>query len=101
MENKKEDYYSLGDILDSVKSFLFYLVKKWWILALAIIFGAGVGVVYFFVQKPRYEAVSRFIVEEKTAGGGALSGLASQFGFDLSSLGGSSSNLFSGDNILD
>jgi hypothetical protein len=53
---------------------------------------------YYTIQKPKYEAVSTFILEEKSSGGG-LAGLASQFGFNVGSLGGSSS-IFSGDNIL-
>jgi uncharacterized protein involved in exopolysaccharide biosynthesis len=62
---------------------------------------SGVVLLYSFLQKQQYEATTSFILEEKSAtGGGGLSGLASQFGFDLGGLGAGGS-IFSGDNILD
>lgn len=100
MEKKKEEYYSLKDLLGIIRSYFYYLGKKWYLLLLAIAIGAGIGVGYYYFQKPKYEAISTFILEEKSIGGG-LSGLASQFGFDLGSLTGGNSNLFSGDNILE
>lgn len=100
MEKKKEEYYSLKDLLSLARSYVYYLGKKWYLLLLALVAGAGIGVGYYYLQKPKYVAVSTFILEEKSIGGG-LSGLASQFGFDLGSLTGGNSNLFSGDNILE
>jgi hypothetical protein len=61
--------------------------------------GAGLGVIYYYKQKPRYEAVTTFILEEKSTGGGGLAGLASQFGLNVGSLSGGGS-MFAGDNIL-
>lgn len=101
MEENKEDYYSLSEIVNTIKSFLRYLRGKWWILVLAVLAGGGLGVVYYFVQKPKYEAVTTFILEEKSAGGGGMAGLASQFGFDIGSLSGGGGSIFAGDNIFD
>lgn len=100
MEEKKEDYYSLSEMVNMFRSFLCYLRKKTWVLLLVVLAGAGLGAGYYFIQKPKYEAVTTFILEEKSAGGGGLAGLASQFGFNLGNLSGGGS-IFSGDNILD
>ena len=56
---------------------------------------------YYFIQKPSYEAKVSFILEEKSSSlSSGLSGIASSFGIDISSLSGGGA-LFSGDNILD
>jgi uncharacterized protein involved in exopolysaccharide biosynthesis len=99
MKEEKEDYYSLGEIVKNIKSFLQYLCKRWWRLALAMLAGAGLGIIYYYIQKPKYEAVTTFILEEKSAGGNGLAGLASQFGFSLGGMSGGGS-IFAGDNIL-
>ena len=99
MEENREDYYSLQDIVNTSKAFLHHLLRKWWILALAVTAGAGLGVSYYYTQKPKYEAVTTFILEEKSSSGNGLAGLASQFGFNLGSLNGGGS-IFEGDNIL-
>ncbi len=99
-ERNKEDYYSLTDIMIRLKSFFGYLRMKWWLFVIACVAGSGLGTIYYFVQKPRYEAVCTFILEEKQSGMGGLSSIASQFGFDVGGMNGGGS-LFAGDNILD
>jgi hypothetical protein len=99
MEVNKEDYYSLGDIINGVKPFLQFLFKKWWLLLLAILIGICLGAGYYYIQKPKYEAVSTFILEEKQTSAGGLGSIASQFGIDIGGIGGGS--IFTGDNILD
>ncbi len=100
MKEVKQEYFSLRDIKFLIKPFLFFVFSKWWLFLFFISAGAGVAFIYYNVQKPRYDAVTTFILEEKSAGGGGLAGLASQFGFDMASLGAGGS-MFSGDNILD
>lgn len=100
VNSKEEDYNSLGDILNRIKSFSKFLLKRWWLLLAFILVSAGLGAGYYSFQKPRYEAVTTFILEDKAGGGGGgLAGLASQFGFNIGSLTGGG-NIFSGDNIL-
>jgi hypothetical protein len=99
MEENREDYYSLQDIINTLRDFVNQLLKKWWLLALAVIAGAGLGVAYYYIQKPKYEAVTTFILEDKSTGGNGIAGLASQFGFNIGSLT-SGGSMFSGDNIL-
>src|SRR3982751_2773474 len=100
MESNKEDYYSVTDIFHKTKPLLKYIRKRWWLLLLFVLLGAGLGAGYYTIQKPRYEAVSTFILEEKQTSSGGLGSIASQFGIDLGSMGGGGS-IFTGDNILD
>src|SRR5687767_7020092 len=100
MKEGNEDYYSLGEIVNNIMSFLRYLRKKWWMLVLSMLLGAGLGVAYYIMQKPKYEAVTTFILEEKSMSNNGLAGLASQFGLNMGNLTGGGS-IFSGDNILD
>lgn len=68
---------------------------------LLLVFGLSIlaGIILYYNQKPNYQAVTTFILEEKSTPGSGLAGLASQFGLDIGSLGGGS--IFTGDNILD
>jgi uncharacterized protein involved in exopolysaccharide biosynthesis len=101
MEANKEEYYSLQDIINFIRQLGNYLLRKWWLLLLCTGIFILLGIAYYnFFQKPKYEAVCTFILEEKQSGIGNLGGLASQFGFDIGSLG-SGESIFAGDNILD
>lgn len=99
MEENREDYYSLQDIINTLRAFLRYLLNRWWVLMLVILVGVGLGIVYYYNQKPKYEAITTFILEDKSANNNGLAGLASQFGFNIGNLTGGGS-MFSGDNIL-
>jgi hypothetical protein len=90
----------LGDVLESVKRFLSYLRSQCKLIALCGLLGLVLPLIYRALQKPAYAASTTFILEEKSATGGGLAGIASQVGLDLGSLG-SGSSLFTGDNILD
>jgi hypothetical protein len=90
----------LGDVIESVKRFLGYLRSQFVLIALCGLVGLVLPLIYRAFQKPAYAASTTFILEEKSAGGGGLAGIASQVGLDLGSLG-SGSSLFTGDNILD
>jgi hypothetical protein len=99
MEAKPEVSYSLSDVMQNLKQFIFYIIRKWWLLLLCVAFGAGLGAWYHSSQKSKYKAITTFILEEKSGSGGGLAGLASQFGISLGGLGGGGS-FFAGDNIL-
>jgi hypothetical protein len=99
MMDKKEDSYSFSDVFIHFKSFIGFLLKKWYYIILMSIIGGAIGAGYYMIQKPKYEAVCSFILEEKQSGLGGLSGIASQFGFDLGGMAGGS--IFAGDNILE
>jgi hypothetical protein len=90
----------LGDVIESIKRFFSYLRSQVILIALCAVVGLILPLIYRAMQKPAYAASTTFILEEKSAGGGGLAGIASQVGLDLGSLG-SGSSLFTGDNILD
>jgi hypothetical protein len=90
----------LGDVIESIKRFFSYLRSQFMLIALCAVVGLVLPLIYRAMQKPAYAASTTFILEEKSAGGGGLAGIASQVGLDLGSLG-SGSSLFTGDNILD
>lgn len=90
----------LGEVIESIKRFFSYLCSQFKLIALFAVIGLILPLIYRAMQKPAYAASTTFILEEKSASGGGLAGLASQVGLDLGSLGGGSS-LFTGDNILD
>ena len=91
----------MASVLDEVKAFVQYLFSQIKLFLVLIVAGLILGLGYYFWQKPQYIGKASFILEEKSGGmGGGLSGLASQFGFDIGSLTGSA-GLFAGDNILD
>jgi hypothetical protein len=100
MKASTEEYYSIRDIVINVKIFTHFLLKRWWMFVLAALLGIVCGYIYYIKQKPRYEALSTFILEDRSSGGGSgLAGLASQFGLNIPSMSGGGS-IFSGDNIL-
>jgi hypothetical protein len=100
MTNTTEDYYSIYDLISRTKYFLKYLISKWWVMLLACLLGATIGWAFYYLQKPKYQALTTFILEDKSAAsGGSLAGLASQFGLSLGMSG--SGSIFGGDNILD
>jgi hypothetical protein len=90
----------LGDVIESIKRFFSYLRSQFVLIVLCGLVGLVLPLVYRALQKPAYAASTTFILEEKSATGGGLAGIASQVGLDLGSLG-SGSSLFTGDNILD
>ena len=90
----------LGDVIESIKRFFSYLRSQFKLIAFFAVIGLVLPLIYRALQKPAYAASTTFILEEKSANGGGLAGLASQVGLDLGSLG-SGSSLFTGDNILD
>lgn len=101
MAQQEQAYIRIQDVLDAIQHFFRYLLKNHqWIWGTALVFGI-LGASWGLLQKPKYMAESTFILEEKSASGGGLAGLASQFGFDIGSLMGGNAGMFAGDNILD
>lgn len=91
----------MSELLDGASRFFTFVLAKIKLAIVCIVIGATMALLWSLLQKPKYEGKVSFILEEKSSGMGAgLSGLASQFGFDIGSLTGSA-GLFAGDNILD
>jgi capsule polysaccharide export protein KpsE/RkpR len=100
METQNEEI-SIKELIEKGKEWFDYLLSKWKTIVLAGIVGASLGLTYSFIKKPIYTATLSFVVEDEKSGGGGLSGalgLASSFGLDL---GGGSSSVFSGSNLIE
>ena len=103
-ENKsiETDEISIKELILKIKEWFSYFKSKWKIIIPIGIIGALVGLGYAFVNKPTYKAVLTFAMEEdKSSGGGGLSGalgLASSFGIDL---GGSGGGAFAASNLTE
>jgi uncharacterized protein involved in exopolysaccharide biosynthesis len=99
--DNKVPILKVNDVMNEVQAFFKYLLSKLKLFLGLMALGLVLAFVYSLIQQPKFEAKASFILEEKSGGmGGGLSGLASQFGFDVGSLTGSA-GLFAGDNILD
>jgi len=100
MENYNDEI-QLKDILIKLSEYKTYLLKqKFTVIAVSGLFFV-LGVIFAISADKKYIAELTFVVEDQQQGGGALgamSGMASQFGFDF---GGSSSTTFSQNNILE
>lgn len=81
------------------KELLRYLVKRWYLLVLAILIGALAGYKISKLRKPKYTAVFSFVLSTDSRSNNNLAGLAAQLGFDAVT--GSMDNIFSGDNIIE
>ena len=95
------DEIQLKDILIKLLEYKAYLLKKKFTIASISFLCLVVGIVFAMQSETKYNAELTFVVEGEKQGGslGAMSGLASQFGFDIG--GGSGSTTFSQQNILE
>jgi len=92
------DEISLKELIQKLQATLAYLWGHKGKLALMAVLGGALGFGYaHFFKKVTYTSRLTFVVEEKSAGGGSLMGLASQFGVDL---GGGGGSMFSSDNLI-
>jgi hypothetical protein len=82
------------------QDFKFFLKEKKKSCSWIMIFSVLLGLAYYFSQPSKFRGEASFILQEKSSSLSSLSGLASQFGFDLPGVG-ISGSLFSGDNILE
>jgi hypothetical protein len=95
---QETDEITLKELIAKIRSTWSFLLKKWLIIILIGLLGAGIGFLYAYLKPIKYTSKLTFVVEEGKSGGGGLASLAGQFGFDLG--GASGGGVFSGDNIL-
>jgi len=94
----KEIEISIREITLLTKKWFFYFLSKWKLILLCSLLFALAGALYVWRQKPVYTAELTFTSDvEGTGNMSAYAGIASQFGLDL---GGSSSSVFAGDNLM-
>ena len=101
MTSNKDKVVALSDLINAVQGFFNYVKTQRKMIGLVMLAFALVAMVYGLMQSPKYEASTSFVLEEKSASGGGLAGIASQIGIDVSGLSGGGAGIFSGDNILD
>jgi hypothetical protein len=95
---RTDNEISLKELVDKIQGVWRYLIKKWIVILIAGIGGAGIGLTYALLQPVKFVSRISFVVEDSKAGTGGLAALAGQFGFDIG--GGAGGGVFSGDNIL-
>lgn len=99
MTTTNKDEISIKELVLKFDNWIKYFLSKWQVLLVAGLLGGVFGFTYAYFQKPLYTATLTFALEDdKGSSGGGLSGLASQFGFDL---GASAGGAFSGTNLIE
>jgi hypothetical protein len=99
MFDPKPITFDPGQLKHQLNSLLKHISKKKSVLLFTVILCLIISSIWIFIRKPQYKAVTTFVLEEKSSGGGGIAGLASQFGVDLGSLGAGANGFFSGENI--
>ena len=94
--SKSVSEISLKDVVAKLKAAIAYLFKKWFVILGLAVLGGVLGIVYAWMQKPKYIAVLTFSMEDGKSDGGGFASLASQFGLSIGGVGG----IFSGENII-
>jgi hypothetical protein len=85
-----------SDISGSVRLFVSYCLRRWYLFLLVGVLGGLAGIVYAWLSKPKYTANVLFALEDNGGGlSGALS-LAAEFGLNL----GGGNDVYAGENIL-
>ncbi len=91
-ENRK------NELVLSLKDWIYYFLRKWWIILLVGVIGGLSGIYYASVDKTQYESRLTFSLEDNGGGLSSAFSLASEFGINL---GGNNKSVFSGDNIIE
>jgi hypothetical protein len=98
--NTDNDEISLKDLVNSIKYWFNFLLKRWKYIFLFAFLGFVIGFLYAYTSKVKYNATLSYVLEDDkgaTGGsGGGLSSIVSQFGIDL---GGSANGAFAASNI--
>ena len=100
--NLENDEISLSDLILKIKEWYSFLKSQWKNIFFVAVFGALIGLIIAWFDKPTYKATLTFAMEEdKGSGTGGLSGalgLASSFGIDI---GGAGGGAFAASNITE
>lgn len=96
----QEEQYSLKADLQEKWSAILWALTQWKMWIWGTILGIAGAMGYYWLVPATYTARTSFVVEDSKIGGGsAMSALAGQFGFDISSLIGGGSSMLAGDNV--
>lgn len=97
---RQEDTITLRDLILKLQEWWKYLFSKWLVIVVFSLVGAGLGLTRSLLGKINYVGELTFVLEDNQSSPfSSYIGLASQFGIDLG--GGSTSGVFTGDNIME
>src|SRR5690606_33373391 len=102
-ESKASNGVSLKELIIIVTALIRYLSRKWLVILIVGLLGAGIALCYSLFKRTNYTATLSFVMDESGAsqgGLGAAASIAEQFGFNLGGLG-SIGGFFQGDNIIE
>jgi hypothetical protein len=88
---------SLKDLFQEIRRRILFLFPYRYFIIISVFFGITSGFIYFKKQKIKYKAEINFVMEEGQGAIASGGGLASQLGLNL---GGSKSNIFSGETFF-
>jgi uncharacterized protein involved in exopolysaccharide biosynthesis len=98
-DQKNNEDISLKELVQKIQEWFLYLKTKWKLIFAISVSGAIIGFTYASFQKPTYQAITTFVLEEDKGGSAGALGLASSLGFDLG--GGGGGGLFTSLNIME
>jgi len=84
-----------------VKSYFTFLKSKKKIIILLLSVSIISSIVYWYIQPDKFSSNSTFLIADQKASNSNFANIATQFGFDLSSMSGGDANMFYGDNVFD
>jgi hypothetical protein len=98
-QTQQDDEISLKELIEKGKALFTYFMGYKWVIASVGLFGGILGFGYaHFTKEILYESKLTFTVDgANSGGGGAMLGLASQFGLNIGGAG--TSSLFAGQNL--
>lgn len=97
-----EEDFSFRRLFENRKEDLRFLWQFRLRIALVALIGGALGAFASWYLPTTYTSRISFVVEDaKNAGGGLMSAVAGQLGFDISSITGGSSGILAGDNVLE
>jgi len=96
-QSLNSDEISIKDIFINAGLWYKFVLSKWKIVVIFILIGLGLGYYYATTKKLQYIAVTTFVLDESSGGGGQMSGLGSIIGVSLGAGGG----IFQGDNLFE
>ena len=95
---------SLKELILKFQDWVHFYLSRWLTILVAVIVGAGAGLLIAVNKKTNYTATLDFVMDDQSSssggGLGAAANIAAQFGINLGGLG-SSGGLFEGDNIIE
>jgi len=89
IDNSSISELSLKDFVFKIKDWKKFLYRRWRLILIWSLLLSALGLVLSFIIRPKYKAVTTFILEEsKKSGLGDYASIASKLGFSAGSGGG-------------